>query len=486
MPSRRFDAGMDGSSARVAHGGWVALASSLIPGWGHLLIGRLRLGRVLLFLDGLMLITVLAGFLFARVEILKAWVSPEALLAVFAVNVAALVYRGVATVDSFFSARERSGADWVGMGVAAALVVAPHLVVGGLALTQYDLITSVFASDEPIAAPPGTPTTTPLASTTTVAVVPLTTVEPTTTTTPPPRIWDGKERLNIMLLGSDAGEGRIGTRTDTIVLVSINPANGDVAMFSVPRNLTYAPLPEGMGLWDCNCFPDIIGHLWANGEWYPDAFPGPQEPSINALKAALGLIFDLEVHYYAKVDLRGFVDVVDALGGVTVEVPETIGDPIYPHEDGGTENVVIEAGTQHLDGHLALAYSRIRRNSGDFARMHRQRCVLGALVSQTGPLDLITRFPALADAVKQSVVTDIPLDRLGDFVEILPEVSGDRVASLRITRYNYGVGGNNPGNQSYDLEGIRRDAHLLMADPTVALPTLDGLGLQDTCDESFD
>lgn len=288
-----------------------------------------------------------------------------------------------------------------------------------------------------------------------------------------------------MLLGSDAGVGRTGTRTDTIILVSIEPDNGDVAMFSVPRNLTEAPLPEGMGLWECNCFPDIITHLWANGEWYPDAFPGPQKPSVNALKAAIGLTFGIDVHYYAKVDLTGFVGIVDALGGVTIDVPQRIVDESYPHEEGGTEYIAFEEGTQHLDGHHALAYARIRRHSGDFARMHRQRCVLGALVEQTSVLDLLRGYSDFAKAVKENVETDIPVGRLPDFIDLVSRVSLDRVATLRITRYNYGAGGH-AGYQLYDLEQLRADAHTLMADPTVHVETQDGTGFEATCDQLFD
>lgn len=466
--------------------GLVALTSSLVPGTGHLLLGRARLGRALLFIDGTLVVLAIVAIFFFQLELLKAWVTPTAILAILGINAGVLIYRGAVTVDAFVSGR-RTAVDWLGGLISAAIVLAPHVLVGSLALTQYDLLDSVFAPNEPVAAP--APSTTTTAADEAVGTEPdqsTTTSAPATTTTAPPRIWDGKDRLNIMLLGSDAGVGRTGTRTDTIILVSIEPESGNVAMFSIPRNLTFAPLPEGMGLWECQCFPDIITHLWANGEWYPDAFPGPQAPSVNALKAALGLIFDLDVHYYAKVDLEGFVGVVDALGGVTIDIPERIVDPIYPHEDGGTENIVFEPGIQHLDGHRALAYSRIRRNSGDFARMHRQRCVLGALVDQTGPADMIGGFRDLATAVKENVETDIPVARLPDFVEILPKVDTSKVATLRITRYNYGVGGNNPGEQRYDLERIRADARILMDDPETALETLDGVGFDETCEESFD
>lgn len=452
-----------------------------------MLIGRDRLGRALFVIDGVMVIVALVAVFFFQVELLKAWVTPAWLLAILGLNLGVLIYRGVATADSFASVSDRTGLDWIVGLVAALVVLAPHFVVGSLAFTQYDLLETVFNTPEAVAVPMETTTTVDPDPTTTLEDPTSTTAAPTTTATvPEPRLWDGVDRLNLLLLGSDAGEGRIGTRTDTIILVSIDPETGDVAMFSIPRNLSFAPLPEGMGLWDCDCFPDIITHLWANGEWYPDAFPGPQEPSINALKAAVGLIFDLDVHYYAKVDLKGFVGIFDALGGVTVDVPARIVDPIYPHEDGGTENLVFEPGVQHMDGHHALAYARIRRNSGDFARMHRQRCVLGALVSQTGPVEILTGFSDLSEAVKANVVTDIPVERLADFVEILPKISNERIASLRITRYNYGVGGNTPGQQAYDLQQIRADAKILMSNPDAALETLDGDGFDAACDESFD
>ncbi len=337
-------------------------------------------------------------------------------------------------------------------------------------------------------------TTTAVSSTTTTAVVATTvattlvpppTSTTTTTTTQPPRVWDGLERINIALLGSDAGVGRIGTRTDTVIVVSIEPDSGDAAMFSIPRNLTEAPLPEGMGVWSCNCFPDIITHLWANGEWYPEAFPGPQEPSVNALKAALGLTLGLEINYYAKVDLVGFVSMIDAIGGVTINVPARIVDESYPHEEGGTESIVIEEGLQVLDGHHALAYGRIRRHSGDFARMHRQRCLLGAVIEQTDIRDLLAGYRDFAAAVMAHVETDIPLDALGDFIELLSRVDLDRLASLRITSHKYGTSGH-AGYQIYDLDQIRLDAQLLMNDPAARLATQDGDGFAATCEQAID
>lgn len=325
------------------------------------------------------------------------------------------------------------------------------------------------------------PPATSVSSTTNV----VTSTSTTTTTTEPPGYWSHLDRVNFLLLGSDAGVGRIGTRTDTVILASIDPATGDTAMFSVPRNLTEAPLPDGMGVWSCNCFPDIITHLWANGEWYPDAFPGPQSPSVNALKAAIGLTFDVEIHHYAKVDLVGFVEMIDAIGGVTIDVPQRIVDDAYPHEEGGTVSVVIEAGEQHLDGHLALAYSRIRRGSGDFARMHRQRCVIASVLTDTDASDVLAGASDLAAAYMDHVETDVPLEALPDLVALISKIELDRLGTLRITSYNYGASGH-AGYQLYDLEQLRTDAAALMADPTTQLATQDAPSLAESCKLSFD
>lgn len=427
-----------------------------------------------------------------QVELVKAWVSPPLLVAITGLNLVMLVFRAAVVRAAYSSAPAEpvSAGSILGLGMALVVLLVPHLVLGYLAFVQYDLIETVFPDPEPIAAPATTtttmstpsssadPTTIPTSSTTT------TTVPPTTTTTQPP-IWDGLDRLNVVLLGADAGEGRTGVRTDTTIVVSIDPENGDTVMIGVPRDLSGAPLPPEMGIWGCDCFPDLITHLYDAAERNPGAFPGPGEPPFNAIKGALGEIFDIPIHYYAMVTLDGFVGVVDALGGVTIDVPKTIVDETYPHEDGSTESVVIEEGTRHLDGHLALAYARIRRHSDDFARMHRQRCVLGAIVEQTGPVEIIANYGKLAEALKENVTTDIPQDRLVDFVDLLPRVSTDRIATLRITRDVYQTG-SAPGRVYYDIDRIGADARALMEDPESAQETLGLTDLDATCDQSFD
>lgn len=467
---------------------WLAAAAStILPGLGHLIAGRRRTAAWLFALDGVVIAGLAAVVAWYRVEAIQAWVTPSALVGILIFNAAALVLRAWVTVDAHLAA----GGSWahpLAVGVIGAVLVLPHVALGYVAYTQYDLVTTVFAPTAEPGAPAST-TTVPAPTTSTVGSVPASSLPSTTTTTVPPTttttvpaLWDGLDRLNIVLLGADAGAGRQGLRTDTTIVVSIDPTTGDTAMFSVPRDLSNVPLPPGMGRWDCNCFPDLITHLYDEAVRNPASYPGPDEAPFNAIKGALGQLFGMPIHYHALVTLDGFVAMIDAVGGVTIDVPATIVDETYPHEDGTTERVVIEAGRQHLDGHLALAYARIRRQSDDFARMDRQRCVLEAVVEQTTPLSLLRNFGAIADAAKNHVVTDIPQDQLADFVELVPLLDSDRIATLRITRSVYQSGAA-PGLTFYDLNRIYADAWELMTDPVAAQERLGLSSLDDTCGE---
>lgn len=462
-----------------------ALASAVAPGWGQIYAGRRNRGRRLLLIDGAILILTIIGLFWMRLDALKLWVSTSALAAMMVVNLVLLGYRWLAATDAYQLVPDRLTPRWQAnlmIGVTAAVLVVPHLVFGYVTVTQYSLINSVFGSGpDPVVAAAGDDTTT------TSILEGSSTVDegenPTGTTVPEtdgPVLWDGLERLNIVLLGADAGEGRRGLRTDTTIVVSLDPQTGDAAMFSIPRDMSGVPLPDGMGPWECNCFDDLITHLYTAAEANPEAFPGPNEPGINAIKGAVGEIFGIPIHHYAMVTLGGFVDIVDALGGVTIEVPNEITDNEYPHENGTVESITIKEGTRHLNGHEALAYARIRRQSDDFARMHRQRCVLEAVVEQSSPTEILFRFGAIAEALKRSLYTDIPQERLADFIDLLPKVSTDRIASLRITRADYKIG-EGPGRVYYDMDRIRADAQALMNDPAAAEASLGLDSLDGTC-----
>ena len=117
--------------------------------------------------------------------------------------------------------------------------------------------------------------------------------------------------------------------------------------------------------------------------------------------------------------------------------------------------------------------------------MHRQRCLLAAVVEDTDASDIVSGSASFAEAVTDHVETDIPLEGMADFVDLLSRMELDRLATLRITSYNYGTEGH-AGYQIYDLAQIESDAHALMEDPTLHLDTQDGTGWDDTCSQSFD
>lgn len=460
--------------ARVSPSPWLAsLLSALIPGLGHIYAGDRRRGRVMLAVD-LALIALLAVVaVFLKVGAMKVLVSPDGLSLVMAGNLLLASYRLWAAYDAhgLVAGRRRPRSENPALARVALLAVAfvlvvPHAAVGYLTVTQYSLLRDVFDNDPS----PTVPTT------------PGSTVPGQTTTTDRsrPPIWDGLERLNVLLIGSDVGPDRTGIRTDTMIVVSVDPQTGDAAMISLPRNLHSLPLPEGFGPDDdCHCFPDLLNALWWDAVNHPDRYPGEGDPGPRALKRAIGEFLGLEIQYYAMVSLQGFVGLVDALGGVTIDVPARVVDETYPHEDGVTiENVVIEPGRQHLDGHLALAYARIRRHADDWARMNRQRCVLGALLEQSSPMELLARYGALVDVMRQHLETDIPLDRLADFIDILPKLSTDRIGALLVNR-DY-VTERVDNKTFYDLERIQREAAALLADPTSG--ATDGLSLSGACD----
>ena len=226
-------------------------------------------------------------------------------------------------------------------------------------------------------------------------------------------------RLNVLLLGADAGAGRVGIRPDSINLVSVDVSSGASVLVSLPRNLEKARFPEGTAA--AGRFPDgftgegdreewMLNATWTYGEANPDLFPGPAGPGVTAVEQAVEGTLGLPVHYYVVIDLDGFRNLVDALGGVTIRITEDI--PV------GSSGEVLEPGLQELDGYETLWYARSRTGSSDYARMSRQRCVLGAILHEADPGTVLRNFTALADASTSIVTTDIPVGHLPELVEL--------------------------------------------------------------------
>ena len=453
-----------------------AAASALLPGIGQWLSGDRKRARTLLIIDAVIL-AVLLFFFHDRVSVLTAFVKPTSMVLLMIVNIAILGYRVWAADDAYRSASmtgpstSRVAALTAVIAIGAFLLM-PHVVFGYYDLVQYSLITTVFDGGEASGSTTST-TAAPGGSQDTSGESDTTSSTTTTVVEQPP--WDDLDRLNILLLGGDFGVGRTGIRTDTMITVSIDPKTGDAAMFQVPRNWTYAPLPDGMGIWDCDCYPELINELWIQGEQYPEAFPGPGEPPENAVKGVISEFLGIPIHYYALVNLDGFVDIIDAIGGVEIYVPEEIVDDEYPLLDGTLTRLVIEPGQQQMDGEEALAYARTRHADSDYFRMSRQRCVLEAAMEQTDPTSLILNFGKFADVIKNTTTTDIPVDLLPKLVELLPSVDIDEVVSVRFIPPEYHLKYRDDGQPGRiaNIELVHDHVQLVIEDPELAKIQLD-------------
>jgi LCP family protein required for cell wall assembly len=239
--------------------------------------------------------------------------------------------------------------------------------------------------------------------------------------------------------------------------------------FAVPRDTYNVPLPAGPAdLYACRCWSDRINALYGFGWANPGLFPG-DDPGAVALKGAIGELLGIPIDYYALVDMAGFVEVIDVLGGVTIDVPEEVLVRISPAAEG------------HLDGHQALAYARSRVDGNDYDRMLRQRCLLGAIVKEADVFSLLRHYPDFVEVAKERVLTDIPLDMLPELIELADRVDTDEVIAVGLTPPDYVAAWTNEQpypNPILNTELVRAAVQAARAGTpeavAVSLPTLPG------------
>ncbi|MGH2354879.1 MAG: LCP family protein [Chloroflexota bacterium] len=508
--------------------GGAALRSALVPGWGQWAAGRRRRG-VLLLVFSILAVTLPAAFLFALLYPLlplalsPGWQAPAAGLAnalhglvapaiallegqdwaavwriAVAANGAALLFRAWAALDAAICARVPSGhippsrqdsitppggipsrpasgtpADrpssrallprWaqrrpaansqrstlnaqprvrasalisaLAAVLATIVVVAPHL---GLAIAGYatvPLLAQVLVPQPRLGtdAPPPPP-----AAATAVAEAGR-------------PVWDSKTALNVLLLGTDRrpqeSDQQPWGNSDTILLVSVDPVRQSAAMISVPRDIYLDDIP-GVG-------PEKINAAYRHG--------GP-ELAVTVIGDLLGV----PIHRWASVDVTAFATMIDAVGGVVIDVERPIRDDEYPTENYAVRRIRIPAGLQWLDGERALWYARSRHASDDFDRADRQQRLLLALKARARDPRIVSRIPALVNSLADAIQTDVsPLEaltlaRLGATTDLRA------VRSLVLTPPEYGRVINRPDLYAIipNRERIRADvATLLAADP---------------------
>ncbi len=252
----------------------------------------------------------------------------------------------------------------------------------------------------------------------------------------------GDGKTTILLMGGDAGPQRIGIRTDSMMVASIDRETGRAALFGVPRNLVNTPLPEPYAsLFVCGCWESLLNELYFFAEANPDLFGGGPHVGGEVMMRTIEHLLQLDIDYYALVDLPGFVQVIDAIGGVTIDVPvqETVLlSPAF--ESDGWQQYIIPVGRQHLDGRTALAYARTREDSGDYERMARQRCIIGALAREADVGTLLLNYPEIVGEVQDAVRTNVTLDKLPGLIELLGEVDFGSLYTLGFTTDQYMAG----------------------------------------------
>ena len=410
----------DTSSAEVMtkRAWWLVVLNILIPGSAQLLAGNRKLGRfgvgATFVLWALVIISVLA-FTLAQSIFITVVTNYFALWAVQAAIVFYAVLWVILTLDTVRLIRlvkvgQRARAFVAGLAVVAMVGIAGTAAYGVMvAGVSRSTLGEVFAGG---------------------------TVEPPI---------DG--RYNFLLLGADAGPDRDGLRPDSISVVSVEAESGKATMFGIPRNLELAVFPEdspmyqlypnGYGYDGCDVDVCLLNSIYTevelyHPELYPNAVAEGSEPGIEAMRDAVEGTLGIQLQYFALIDMQGFAQLIDALGGVTID--STGRYPINGDvdEDGNPilEDGWIEPGVQVMDGYTALWYARSRNGTNDYDRMERQRQVQQAIIEQFDPANVLTKFQAVAEAGAEVVRTDIPQGMLGPLVSLAGKTKSIPIESI--------------------------------------------------------
>jgi LCP family protein required for cell wall assembly len=421
-----------------------AFLSLLFPGLGQAYGGAPRRG-VVVAAPAVLLVAFAAGVLIdpgTRRSFLFALLDTSVLVAVLLLDIVLLAYRLWAMVDAYRvtathnsiaaaeGARRRPRLRLAPVSVAGLLAVllvgsGAHAAVAYYDLTAYDVIRTITGgAGNPTASPEPSPTSSPGAS-----------ASPSTGPT-------NAGRLNILLVGVDRRPGDETFNTDTMIVMSIDPASKQIAMLSLPRDVVDVPLPKAWPAYSYygGSYPAKINSLWSRAQSQAALFPFPTASrGPDALKGVLGTLYGLDIPYYVEVDFDGFRRVVDTFGGVTIPVEQPVQDDHYPQEFGrGATRLYIPATIQHMTGDQALAFARSRHGSNDFDRAARQQQVILALRQQADIPTILGQLPTLVDALKTAVHTDIPTSMLPQLASTAEQVGFDNVRSLVFSPPLYG------------------------------------------------
>ena len=234
-----------------------------------------------------------------------------------------------------------------------------------------------------------------------------------------------EEFKTILLLGGDEGPGRWALRTDTMILVTIHEDSGRIAMISIPRNMYKMQFPPGSAMANefPKGFPELANAIYPYVTTHEDIrstyVRGDLQPEAIALASAISYSMDITIDDYVLVNMQGFLEVVDALGGVTLTLDKKL--PMPGNVPGAKTEYprFIGPGKVTMDGTTALGFVRSRSADSDYGRMGRQRQLLTALVSQVQGSNILLRFPALTDILRWTVRTSLSPGEFSSLVDRL-------------------------------------------------------------------
>lgn len=416
---------------------WLVGLNVLIPGSAQVLAGNRRLGRFGLgaTLFAWLLVIVAAGLaLFARQTLVWLATGPLSWLVLTLVQVLCLAYVVlwvVLTVDTVRLLRvvklpviTRWAAPIASLAVLA-LVGSGAVYASNIAADSRGALTALFGNSGP-SLPPS----------------------------------DGY--YNVLLLGADSGDGRDSMRFDSISVVSVNATTGAMTITGIPRELPHPPFADDSPMH--KLYPDgFESHGSSTCGWnawmnqirnaaevcrkdrgkglYPDAAAHGSAPGIEATKDAAEAVLGIKIPYYVFVDMNGFADLVDALGGVDITVTERLpkGGPA-PGQGANEVNEWaigwIEPGRQHMNGDTAQWYARSRYTTSDYDRMKRQRQLQEAILAQFTPENVLGHFSDVMKAGTALASTDLPQDKLPEFFDLMLKAKKQPVTQIELTPEN--------------------------------------------------
>jgi LCP family protein required for cell wall assembly len=236
----------------------------------------------------------------------------------------------------------------------------------------------------------------------------------------------GGNRMNVLILGLDRrpNEGDIYTRTDTMIVATIDPQSRTAGMLGIPRDL-YVKIPNEDG----GYFEERINTALEYGQLYN--YPGG---GIKLAEDTIEKNLGIHIDHYVIIDFQGFEEVIDSLGGIDVDVPDYVYDPTYSETEKPGDYFPLEffPGVQHMDGETALGYARTRYNSSDLDRIQRQQRVIFAVMDKMTSLDVLPHALDLWDKYKHTIDTDVSEIKVPTYASLAMNIPPNRISALSL------------------------------------------------------